>query len=108
MIQRDVFRMTYIVFVIFLTFVTFGNIQGFICFGLGLGDVMFLVGSVSLIILSSLLRWRLYKRIRNEDKKVFGVVFSVIMIALVVVFLLKFTFYRATECPWDGRVFIFN
>lgn len=101
---KKIFNSFMILYFIFLILITIGNWNGYIRFGLGLGDLIYLVLIVFIFFISLIVYIRSLKRGSNiftlGDKTfiVFCILFSIFL-------LLKITVFRGDESLWDGKVF---
>jgi hypothetical protein len=96
---QNIFKFTYIAFLIFSVLIIAGELIGHITFGYGLGDLFYLGMLILAIIFFSILRFFLGKM------EGFEILFSILMIAVIIFFTLKFTILRGVEYSWNGEIF---
>lgn len=82
-------------------FIVLGSLLGYITFGYGLGDGLYIVFTLSFLIGACILKAFID---RNSDETL-HIVFAILMIAIMIFLILKITLLRGVEYRWNGKLF---
>lgn len=96
----------YIAYLIFwfstVLLIVLGNWIDVIRFGYGLGDLMYLIFCIIVLLIFGLITLANFFR-KIKINKLFLVLLSLIFLLYL---LLKLTYFRGSASPWDGHLFI--
>jgi len=97
------FDICFLVYVLLTIWVIVLNINGYIGFGHGLGDV-FTLGAIFLI--SVFLSFIYIIEVRILKKTLGKLIFMGVLLADIIVIVLLLTIFRGPEFPWNGNLFL--
>ena len=100
--MRSTFIITYIVYTVVSIFIVSGSLLGYLSFGYGLGDIMYLIITAILWIIITIL----VLVNRKAEKSSSLVILTVTMIICIVFLILKITIDRGPEYRWNGDLFL--
>jgi hypothetical protein len=101
--MKKIVAIVYVIFVVLMLTILLLNINGYISFGNGLGDIKTLF---LLTVLNILIFWVWLKFIRKVSLVRGDLLFVFTLILILVLTFLKLTIWRGREFPWNGAVFL--
>ena len=104
-LSRLLFHVVTIFTTVFLVGVVLLNWTGKVKFGLGLGDIVYLIIIVAIIVGVAIFYFRSL-RLYDENIVSSHDIYLILVCAFIVVFIcLKLTVLRGPAAPWDGTIF---
>lgn len=97
-------RAIILIYTIWVVLIVSLCLSGKITFGHGLGDLYYLAGLVLLTLLFLTIFLRIRKKVVENPMMTYASLFCIVLI--IVIFSLKLTFFRGSEYPWNGAVFL--
>lgn len=95
-----------LLFNVLLIVIILGILKGFITFGFGLGDLYYL-GSLILILILNI--YLLFTKKKGEQRSdVFKNSYIIFLFLLMFFLLLRLTYFRGSEYPWNGHLLYTN
>jgi len=99
--MKQISRITFLIYLLWMLFVIFLNLRGDITFGHGLGDLYYLIALIFLTVLSIVFYIRITKRNYTN-----AYLFVVYLLLIIISFCIKLTLLRGAEYPWNGKFFL--
>jgi hypothetical protein len=96
-------KATFILTYIFFAWVLYEMDKGWVTFGLGLGDYVYLYAIILWIVFTTVAFWKT-RKIDFKTRKLLALILMTVLIASCVYTILMLTIYRGPELPWDGHL----
>ena len=93
-------------FTVFFSVMVLGILTGFLTFGNGLGDLYYLISIIFILIINSYLL--LTKKNGEQRSNFFKINYLVSVLIILIFFLLRLTYFRGSEYPWNGSLLYTN
>jgi len=91
--------------VLFLS-IGLGIFLGFLTFGYGLGDLYYLCSIILIMIINAYLCFT--KKYGKQRSNFFKINYVIFVFIIIVFFVLRLTYFRGTEYPWNGCLLYIN
>lgn len=101
--MKQISRITFFIYLLWMLLVEFLNFRGYIAFGHGLGDLYYLI---SLIFFSVSAIYFYLQLVKGKYSRGKAILFVIYLLMVIIFYCLRLTYLRGAEYPWNGNLFL--
>ena len=102
--MKQISRISFFIYILWVLLVTFLNLRGNIAFGHGLGDLYYLMSILFITLIIILFYLRIIGKKYANRNVIY--LFIIYLVMVILFYCLKLTLLRGAEYPWNGKIFL--